>query len=101
VKKDNVYFNTGWLPFFSYNPVLANANKLFTKTFDDADDGVYFLRINNSAGNGLGPNGWATMTNNTDVFWQLVGDSFTTVAEQAFMVQGFYGNTLLVDGYSL
>lgn len=101
MKKDDVYFNTGWLPFYSYTPVPSNANKLFTETFDDVDDGIYFLRINNTAGNGLGPNGWATLTNSTSVFWQLVGDKFTTVAEQAFMVRGFYGTTELVSGYSL
>jgi hypothetical protein len=100
VKKDDVYFNTNWLPFYSYAPLPSNSNMLFTETFDDVDDGIYFLRITNVAGNGLGRNGWSTLTNNTGVFWQVVGDDFTTVAKQAFMVKGFYGTTELVSGYS-
>ncbi|CAB9500152.1 Fibronectin type III domain [Seminavis robusta] len=100
-KKDDTYFNTGWLDFYSYTPVPANANQLWSETFDEVEAGVYYLRIEDSAGNGLGPDGWITMTNHTDVFWQMAGDGFSTRLDRAFMVRGWYGNTVLVNGYSL
>ena len=92
LKRDTVYFNTGWLNIYSYTPVTSRANNLFTKTFTGMEAGVYFLRINNTAGTGLGPTGWATLTNTTHVFWQVDGDTFTTSKQQAFMIVGLRNN---------
>jgi hypothetical protein len=91
LQKDDTYFNKGWLDFYDYGPVAADAKTLWTETFVNLEAGVYFLRLTNP---GIR---WATLTNRTHVFWDMDEDDFDTTTHRAefyFVVKGWFGYTI-------